>query len=207
MESRLTSIPKPYTGPKPSSYLTPANPVHCHYTGSSEQNVQTVDVDAATCATATATKTISYICKETYLIYPNPVLTHKKGTLTTQVPSFCTNQPVRVLSNGAGNSIFDLSYPYFAHTTVECCIYCPEQYYDLVASASIKSGLDCECLVDTDGNYSGKSAFCPHGLEPRHLGSKPGNALPGPCRKPRAGYTADRCKEACRSSMNDKSAR
>lgn len=167
--------------------------------------MQERELNAAICTTVKTTVTVEADCTETDLVYPPAYKTHKKGTLTTSVPSFCTNQPVKPKGGtGKGNTIFDLSYPYFPQTFVECCVQCSlcsrlrserssnslagsEQYYDLVAAAFIKSGLDCECLVDTDGNHPGKSNFCPHGIEPYVLGTKPGNTLPGPCRKGSSG--------------------
>jgi hypothetical protein len=126
---------------------------------------------------------VEYLCIETDLVYPPPVQTHKKGALTTSVPDFCTGAPKIPGGNGVGNSIYPLSYPYFAQTTVECCIYCSEQYYNLVAAAFIPSGLDCQCLVNTAGRYPGKTRFCPRGLKTYDLGAKKGHALPGPCRR------------------------
>lgn len=193
-------FPRPYKGPHPFTYSDPVNPVNCgYYTGTHippppssvppasslpASSVQARNADPAQCSTVKTTQAVKYLCIETDLIYPPAVKISKKGTLTTKVPDFCAAPRGKPTGNGpAGNVIFDLSYPYFAQTLVECCIYCSEQYKDLVAAAFIKSGLDCECLINNGTRYAGRSSYCPRGIEPYALGKKKGNALLGPCAK------------------------
>jgi hypothetical protein len=188
------TLSSPYRGPKPHSYPNPPNPVNCaYYTGSkipppppssSSAGVQARDPEPARCRTTTTTVPVEYLCIETDIGDPPAVRTHKKGVLTTSVPDFCTTPPKR--STGEvppGDLVFPLYYPYFAQTAVECCVYCSEQYYNLVASGFIKSALECECLVNNGTNYSGKSKSCPRGIQPYSFGKHDGHALPGPCFK------------------------
>ena len=189
-------LARPYAGPSPFKYSTPANPETCSlYTGTdippppsssaASASLQARDADPATCTTVQTTITVEKLCTITQLIYPAPSTARKNSVLTTSVPDFCASPPKD--STGEvpdGNKVFDLGYPYFARTAVECCIYCSEQYKNFVASGFIPSGLDCECLVNTSGDYPGKSNFCPHGIEPYAFKKGKGHALPGACRKP-----------------------
>lgn len=200
----LTIVSSPYTGPNPFPYSHPPNPIHCaYYTGTdippppssapalsvnpppaSSGGVQARDPEPAKCKTVQTTATVEYLCVVTQLVYPPPDIISKTGVLTTRVPDFCAQPPKR--STGQipeGDIVCPLSYPYFAQTDVECCVYCSEQYKSFVAAGFIPSGLDCQCLINRGTNYPGKSKFCPRGIQPYALGAKKGQALLGACGK------------------------
>lgn len=179
-----------YSGPHQFQYPHPANPRSCSYRTEKETSpppsAATLDIGDAnpsSCQTTTTTMTVERQCTVTEIIYPNPVKVHQKGVLTTSVPEFCASTPQK--STGElpdGDNVYSLGYPYFAQTAVECCVYCSEQYYNLVASDYIRGGEDCECLVNRGNTYSGKSRVCPRGIQPYEFRAKLGSALPGPCR-------------------------
>jgi hypothetical protein len=79
--------------------------------------------------------------------------------------------------------IFGQSFPL---TVIECCVACSKAYItNLVASGFIKSGLDCQCLIDKTGNNPGKSNICPNGIQVfKPKLKKKGNVILGPCGKP-----------------------
>jgi hypothetical protein len=81
-----------------------------------------------------------------------------------------------------GTEVYVLNYPYFAQNPVECCIYCSQFYHDVVASAFLSDAAECECLLDTKGDYPRKSDFCPNGKVPYAAKKKAGIVLYGACR-------------------------
>jgi hypothetical protein len=148
--------------------------------------------DPAKCTSTvktTTTVTVKKICTTTQIATPPPSIIPHTGTLTTKIPTFCGGSPgINTASGVPSGDVVSLvfGYPYFPQTLVECCVACSKEYTaNLVAAGSIKSVLECQCLIDTTGNNPGKSKICPNGVQVFDLKPKPkGNAVLGPCGKP-----------------------
>ena len=127
----LTIPSSPYAGPAPISTPT-GNEINCRYSTLAAANLLARDADPgadpATCTKVTVTRTVNAYCTETDYTYPGPVFVSAEGTLTTDVPSFCTTPGRNAkMGNGQGNTLTGLAYPYFPLNPVDCCVYCAQQ--------------------------------------------------------------------------------
>ena len=85
--------------------------------------------------------------------------------------------------SGDGNDVVFPQYPLYPRTLIECCAACDVQFENVVAAGFIPSASECECLVNVNGTYPGKSNKCPLGVENYDFGMpvEKGRILPGAC--------------------------
>ena len=149
----------------------------------------TVKVTKTTKAQCTSTTSLTTTTSDRYTILtypitvlPPPIIISTSATLTTTVPAACAG--ITYDSGGYvgdGNEVFPQAYPHFPQTGVECCVIC-YQTENCIASAFIRSALDCQLLIRTNGTSPGASKLCPLGVYdyPFRTPHKP-NIYPGPC--------------------------
>jgi hypothetical protein len=94
-----------------------------------------------------------YTSTYTFYVEPPPAQVTENPTaiLTLTVPSACASS-AHVAPTGADNlppglNIYPMSYPYFASSSLDCCLIC-HQFTDCVASAFIPSGGECDLLIN-----------------------------------------------------------